>query len=696
MTTTKIRRALLPVLIIALCLTAAAEKPTVDTLVGWVAGGDAQLRIQARQLLPREGAKAVHALIPLLAHEDPEVSWTALRLVEDLANATGAPGREDERYYVAEELMGLVLPGQSDAMKKLGFRLLPLAVREGSSVVLISTYLRDAELREKARRCLQHIGTAGAARDMTAALDDADPAFQVALLRGLAMMEAPPCLVKAAELTESKDAGVRAAAARALSWTGNPAYANVIQSICAQATPETAFEANDALLRLADAMALRGGNWDHAMGLYRHVLTTDSNPVHQAGAISGLGRFGDETVIDGILAALKGPNGAELEGPALQAFGALKGRAATRQLLDAYADAPPSIQPGLLATFGGKRDPLYLPLLSKSVRGEDPVKRRIAMQALASSELAGAVDGVAAYAEILEGAELEEALASLKHLANTFRDRGEKAGAGKAFLALYKLSGSEDMRLFALDGIKQFPIEESFDVVLDALGGEEMQALPIGTVAGIAKAMYEADRKEEATKVLDALMPRLVNGNDVREAMRFLSGVEGHPFQQRLGVISAWWIAGPFPWSSTAGFQPPPVDPNAIDLSAKYSVDDREVTWKKYETGDPAGMMPMGALLQQIDNVCAYAYTRIEIAEDTDGAVRVGSDDGIRVWVNGEVVHENNIDRGCDLDQDIAPAKFKAGVNEILVQSTQNAGGWAFLGRLTKADSTALPFKLVD
>ena len=314
------------------------------------------------------------------------------------------------------------------------------------------------------------------------------------------------------------------------------------------------------------------------------------------------------------------------------------------------------------------------------------------MRGLAVSELPGAEEGIAAYAEASSGAGRDEAVAALKRLAGTFGARNEKAAAGRAYLALFRLSDSEEARLHALEGIKQFPVEEAFPVVLEAIGGEEMDSLPVGLVAGLAKAMYASEREEDATRVLDALMPRLDSGEAVREAMHFLAGIEGQPFQRRLGFITEWWLAGPFPWSSTDGFQAPDVDPKNIDLSAKFPFDGGEIGWKQERTGDAAGLMPMTEYFGMADNVSAYAYVKIELAEAVKGAVRAGSDDGIRIWVNGEMVHANNIDRGCDIDQDVAPAQFRAGMNEVLIQSTQNGGGWAFLARLTKADGTALEY----
>ena len=61
-----------------------------------------------------------------------------------------------------------------------------------------------------------------------------------------------------------------------------------------------------------------------------------------------------------------------------------------------------------------------------------------------------------------------------------------------------------------------------------------------------------------------------------------------------------------------------------------------------------------------------------------DALLSLGSDDGIRVWLNGVIVHENETGRGYTPDADTAPVKLKAGINRILVKVDNYIGGWGF------------------
>src|SRR5688500_10984068 len=59
----------------------------------------------------------------------------------------------------------------------------------------------------------------------------------------------------------------------------------------------------------------------------------------------------------------------------------------------------------------------------------------------------------------------------------------------------------------------------------------------------------------------------------------------------------------------------------------------------------------------------AYAYALAEIKADQPGTVMLGlgSDDGVKVWLNGKLVHENWIPRGIVKDQDVIPLELVKG-----------------------------------
>jgi hypothetical protein len=69
-------------------------------------------------------------------------------------------------------------------------------------------------------------------------------------------------------------------------------------------------------------------------------------------------------------------------------------------------------------------------------------------------------------------------------------------------------------------------------------------------------------------------------------------------------------------------------------------------------------------------------------------AILLGSDDGAKIWVNGKVVHSNNVDRGEIADQDVAPIQLEKGLNEIIVKVSQGGGGWSMSARIVSTDGT--------
>lgn len=62
--------------------------------------------------------------------------------------------------------------------------------------------------------------------------------------------------------------------------------------------------------------------------------------------------------------------------------------------------------------------------------------------------------------------------------------------------------------------------------------------------------------------------------------------------------------------------------------------------------------------------------------------LRTGSDDGMKVWVNGELVSSIHLIRAMRVDEDLVPIKLLNGKNIIVVKVVQGVGGWRFAVRL--------------
>jgi pimeloyl-ACP methyl ester carboxylesterase len=167
-----------------------------------------------------------------------------------------------------------------------------------------------------------------------------------------------------------------------------------------------------------------------------------------------------------------------------------------------------------------------------------------------------------------------------------------------------------------------------------------------------------------------------------------------NPWQRTTSYVRTWLICGEFPADLSKGASPGSSVP-AANLATDYlgehggeagirptagmthtRPDGTTATWTAYTSpGDTLDFVKAFAGRPSAD-VVAYAYTTI--TRDRAGPVllAIGSDDGVRVWVNGKLVHDNPVRRGLRLDSDIVEAPMRAGANAVLVKVEQGTGDW--------------------
>lgn len=73
------------------------------------------------------------------------------------------------------------------------------------------------------------------------------------------------------------------------------------------------------------------------------------------------------------------------------------------------------------------------------------------------------------------------------------------------------------------------------------------------------------------------------------------------------------------------------------------------------------------------ENASSYARTTINSDGDRDLILRIGSDDAVKVWLNGKLVHSNKVFRSTDAT-DIFTVPVQKGKNDLLIKIV-NAGG---------------------
>ncbi|MEY2880613.1 MAG: hypothetical protein RLZZ15_2993 [Verrucomicrobiota bacterium] len=114
----------------------------------------------------------------------------------------------------------------------------------------------------------------------------------------------------------------------------------------------------------------------------------------------------------------------------------------------------------------------------------------------------------------------------------------------------------------------------------------------------------------------------------------------------------------------------------------KLEIDGTKLAWKKIKAVDGLVDFLGGASSSSHDYCVGYAWTEVEVPADTDAWLGIGSDDGLRIWVNGELVNDQWVQRTSRLDDEVVPLRLRAGKNQFLIKIQNMKGLWSFTARL--------------
>lgn len=109
---------------------------------------------------------------------------------------------------------------------------------------------------------------------------------------------------------------------------------------------------------------------------------------------------------------------------------------------------------------------------------------------------------------------------------------------------------------------------------------------------------------------------------------------------------------------------------------------------RRWQPWDTNGEMLefLNAPLRHTLFVTGYAHTYVHVPSDREALLLCGSDDGIKVWLNGDVVWLNDVNRAAVPDEDRAPITLKTGWNSVLVKVRQGMAHWQFAMRISAPD----------
>lgn len=153
-----------------------------------------------------------------------------------------------------------------------------------------------------------------------------------------------------------------------------------------------------------------------------------------------------------------------------------------------------------------------------------------------------------------------------------------------------------------------------------------------------------------------------------------------------LAAPVCWMVIGPFDNYNRKGFdieyQPEKDSLNQIRKASYKNSEGQRLEWQKVTgktIGKNRGIVDFLELYGKKSNgKLAYAWTYVKSDKNRDVKLLVGSDDGIKIWINGKQVFSHLIKRGLTPAEETVDAKLKKGWNSILLKVENDVGGWAF------------------
>jgi len=333
-------------------------------------------------------------------------------------------------------------------------------------------------------------------------------------------------------------------------------------------------------------------------------------------------------------------------------------------------------QCSLLSVLGKIGDNTALPSLRSALGSQDAKLQDAAIRALSEWPTAEPTPDLLKVAESSEN-KVHKILA----LRGFVRLLGLESGRpAEETIAMYKkamnLAPDVVEKKRVLSGLGNTKSFAAMQMAASYLQDEALRQEAEFAVVKIAEGIY-GSYPQESKDVLKKIIQASVNESLKEQAQEVINQIERFD-----DYIAAWEVSGPYTKEGTDG-------PGLFDVAfGPEQTGAQGVTWRVMPVGtnqDRPWLMEMDKLLGG-DNRVAYLRTRVSSDKEQKARLEIGSDDGIKVWLNGQVVHANNVIRAVAPAQDNVEVTLKQGWNQLLLKVTQGGGEWSVCARLRAPD----------
>ena len=221
---------------------------------------------------------------------------------------------------------------------------------------------------------------------------------------------------------------------------------------------------------------------------------------------------------------------------------------------------------------------------------------------------------------------------------------------------------------------------ETMRMIEAYLQNTSIQAEAAIAIINIGRQIYAQDRSY-TKELIDWILSNVAVENVKQQAK------EVDDLIDELSVyILEWQVCGPYSRENNTG-------PQLFDIELKPEKKDKhkQVLWQPVSTGtntETPFLIDLRAILNANEDQVAYLKTNIYSDENKEVLFGIGSDDGIKVWLNSDVIHANDITRGHWQNEDWVNASLEEGRNELMLKVTQHTGGWGVSISIHTPDTT--------
>jgi HEAT repeat protein len=541
------------------------------------------------------------------------------------------------------------------------------------------------------------------ARKIFNGFDSYPPTSQAAILAAYAERQIPGTKDKAVASITAEDPAVRRAALTALASVGDAATAVMLAKIAAERTGAEQTAARDSIARIrgndvdaAMMQALGAGDAKVKAELIRglaarramsalptleQLAKSDAASAVRVEAINALGVLAPPKSLPTILDILQSSKEQRETQAAESAAAAVLTRIDNAEeraapLLTVLPKTTGETRMAMLRLLGrtGSRDALAA--LRTELASGPPAMRNATVRALSEWPDAAVTNDLLKIAKedpantnkvlAIRGYVRVVALPSDRRPSETARMLGE----------VLKIAPTNEKKA-VLGALGAVSSPEALRLVVPLMEEQAVRNEAITASLRIARAVAGAVPDEATTAANRALEFAPQDETVKRNAQAALNAAE-----RSRDFITEWLVAGPYMQEGK--------DKDAVFDIAFAPEKGEEPTWKKMPASpDRSRFWEMN--LEAVsdlrgENRAAYLKTQIILPKAQELQLEVGSDDAIKVWINGQLVHSNNAARGNEPGQDKVKVKLNEGSNTILMKVINGGGGWGANARLRTLD----------